>query len=194
MQSVVIEGSLRQGLGKKAAKSTKSQGLVPCVIYGGKENVHFEAAPIALRGIVYTPDFKIAQITAGGNTYRCILKEMQFHPISDTLMHCDFLQLVEGKPVIAQLPVRFTGVAPGVKLGGKLLQKLRRVKVKALPENLTEEVIVDISTMQLGGSVRVRDIAVPEGIEVMSQASIPVATIEVPRALRSAATKDAKTK
>jgi large subunit ribosomal protein L25 len=192
MQSVVINGTLRENVGKKASKDAKKEGRVPCVIYGNKENIHFEVLPIDVRDVVYTPDFKIAEIVVGGKTHRCILKDLQFHPLTDKLLHCDFLELVPGKPVIAEVPVRFSGTAPGVKLGGKMLPKLRRVKVKALPEHLTDEVIVDISKMQLGSSVRVRDIAAPEGVEVMSQGSIPVATIEIPRSLRSAATKEAK--
>ena len=186
MEVVQISGSVRTEVGKKSSKAVRNAGEVPCVIYGGGENIHFTATPMAFRSLIYTPDFKVAEVTVGGTMYKCILKDKQFHPVSDALVHVDLLRLVEGTPVKVEVPIRFIGASPGVKVGGKLLQNVRRVKIKCLPSILIDEVRVDISTLELGQSLRIRDIQVAEGIEVMQTGGIPIVTIEIPRALRSA--------
>jgi large subunit ribosomal protein L25 len=187
MKNVVIKGELRTDLGKKSTKGVRAKGLIPCVIYGGDSPVHFAVPVSAVRDIVYTPDFKIAQIEIEGQSYKTILKSYQTHPVTDAIEHIDFLRLIDGHAVKVELPVRFYGVSPGVKLGGKLLQTLRKIKVKTTPQYLRDEILMDISTMELGQSIRVRDIQGIEGIEITSSPGIPVATIEIPRALRSAA-------
>ena len=194
MESIAIAGTPRVALGKKGSKATKNDGLVPCVIYGGTETIHFATSPKEVRHLVYTPDFKTAKITIGGKTVECIVKSMQFHPVSEVLMHMDFLELVPGKQVKVGIPVRFKGVSPGVKAGGKLLQMVRRVEIKTTPDRLVDELILDISGLDLGQSIRVRDITVGEGVEIINSPSIPVAIIEIPRALRSAETEAAKAK
>jgi large subunit ribosomal protein L25 len=186
MEVVKINGTVRTEVGKKASKAVRNSGAVPCVIYGGSEVVHFSAVVNEFRALIYTPDFKIAEVTVGGKTYKCILKDKQFHPVSDALVHVDLLNLVEGQSVKVEVPIRFKGVSPGVKVGGKLLQNVRRVKIKCLPAQLINEVRVDISSLELGQSLRVRDIQVGEGIEIMQTGGIPIATVEIPRALRSA--------
>lgn len=194
MKNVVLKGELRSDLGKKATKEVRAKGLIPCVIYGGVNPIHFSVKLNDIRDIVYTPDFKIAQVEVGGKTYKAILKDYQMHPVTDAIEHIDFLRLIDGHPVKVEIPVRFKGVSPGVKLGGKLLQTLRKVKVKTTPQYLVDEVFMDISGMDLGQSIRVRDIKELEGIEIMSSPGIPVATIEIPRALRSAAAAAEKAK
>lgn len=184
MEIVAINAELRSELGKKAAKKHKTNDLVPGVIYGGGNEIHFVAKPLDLRSLIYTPDFKICKITIEGKTYRCIVKARQFHPVTDRLQHVDLLLMTDGNPIKVDLPVRFTGASPGVKAGGKFLSKVRTVKVKALPENLVGELSIDISGMELGSSVRVRDIKAVSGLEIMTSGSIPVASIEIPRALR----------
>lgn len=192
MQTVAIEGTPREAFGKKASKSFRKQGLVPCVAYSSNTTIHFTAPSAAFKKLIYTPDFKIAEITINGQTHRAILKDAQFHPVTDAIIHLDFLLLVDGHKLIAQVPVRTVGVAPGVKLGGKLAQVTRRVKIKTTPENLIDHMSVDVSGLDLGKSVRVRDLKAVEGVEVMTSPGIPVASVEIPRALRSAQTAAAK--
>ncbi len=194
MKNVVVKGELRKDLGKKGTKGVRSKNLIPCVIYGGDNPVHFSVKFSDVKELIYTPDFKIAQIEVDGKSYQAIVKDFQIHPVSEALEHIDFLRLVEGHAIKVELPVRFYGVSPGVKLGGKLLQTLRKVKVKTTPQYLRDEVKMDISGMDLGQSIRVRDIESMEGIEIMSSPGIPVATIEIPRALRSAAAAAEKAK
>ena len=129
----------------------------------------------------------MVDISIDGKNYNCILKDAQFHPVTDNISHLDFLLLKEGTSVIAEIPVRLVGTSPGAKLGGKILMNLKKVKVKTTPDNLVDELTLDISKLQLGHSVRVREVMLPEGIEVMNDGSIPVASMVVPRALRSAA-------
>lgn len=193
METFALNGVARNELGKKATKAYRNNELVPCVIYGGQENIHFSAKPLDLRGLVYTPDFKIAQVTVDGNTYKCILKSVQYHPVSEQILHVDLLELVEKKKLKVEVPLRFTGTSPGVKAGGKLLPLVRRIKIKTTPEHLVNEVSVDVSQLELGQSVRVRDITAQKGIEVLNSPGIPLAMIEIPRALRSATTTAEKT-
>ncbi|MCB9285546.1 MAG: 50S ribosomal protein L25 [Lewinellaceae bacterium] len=188
MKTVAVKGTLRTEIGKKGAASVRREELIPCVLYGGDEVVHFSATMGDLRHLVYAPDFKTAEVMVDGKSYRAILKEVQFHPVTDTVMHADFLRLIDGHPVKVELPVRFKGQSPGVKAGGKLLQLLRRVLVKATPENLMEELTVDVSKVQLGQSLRIRDIQLEKGIEILMSPSVPVVMVEIPRALRSATT------
>lgn len=174
-------------MSKSATKALKSEGLVPAVLYGGDEVVHFSVSVKDLRALIYTADFKVAELNVGGKVYRCIVKDKQFHPVTDAIQHVDFLQLVDGKTVKVQVPIRFTGSAPGVKVGGKLQQTMRLVSIKTTPESLVDEMTADVSHLELGQSIRVRDIKTLDGIEIMNTLSIPIATIEIPRALRSAA-------
>lgn len=187
MEIVDVIGQARADLGKKGSKDIRNQGLIPCVLYGGGEVLHFSVVPNDIRPLIYTPDFKLASITIDGQPHRAIVKDVQFHPLNDEILHIDFLHLVEGHPIKVELPVRFRGTSPGVKIGGRLVQQLRRVKVKTTPDKLISELTLDISTLKMGQSIRVRDIDATEGIEIMNQPGIPVASVEVPRALRSAA-------
>lgn len=184
MSNVVINGTLRSEVGKKATKATRYAGQIPVVMYGPNELIHFTADVTAFKPLIYTPDFKIADVTVGGKTYRTILKDKQFHPISEALLHVDLLILTDGHPVKYEVPLRFTGTSPGVKVGGKFVQKVRRVKLKSLPEHMVTEVFSDISALELGHTLRIRDVQVPANIEIMQQPAMPVASIEIPRALR----------
>ena len=187
MEVVTISGQLRTDLGKTATKAVRNGGKIPCVLYGGDEAIHFSTTQKEVRDLIYTPDFKVAEVTIDGKAYRCFVKEIQWHPVSDAVVHIDFLRLIEGVPVKVEVPLRFKGVSPGVKNGGKLIQKLRRVKIKTTPEHLIGELQVDISNLQLNQSIRVRDIdSARENIDVLNSPGVPVASVEVPRALRSA--------
>ncbi len=190
MDIVKFTGELRSDVGKKNSKTLRREGSVPAVIYGYKgENVHFSCKPIDVRGLIYTAQFKLAEIDVDGKSYKCILKDADFHPVSDELVHMDFLMLTDGHPIKYNVPVRPVGESPGVKIGGKLQQKLRTVRVKTTPDKMIDHLTVDISSLELGASVRVKDISAPEGFEIMNPMNNPVASVEVPRALRSAAAK-----
>lgn len=186
MQTVTISGDLREGTGSKYARAARRAGLIPCELYGGDDNVHFTARPQELKSLVYTPDFKIANLTVDGKEYSAIMKSIQFHPVTDQILHIDFLQLVEGKSIKVEVPVRFYGTSPGVKNGGNLTQKLHRISIKTTPDNLVEEVKMDISALNLGQSLRVRDIVLEDSIEILNNPSIPVCSVIIPRALKSA--------
>src|ERR1051325_5438664 len=125
MNTITIEGQLRTGTGKKANRQIRSQGLVPGVIYGGSQEVNFSAPVLAFKSLVYTPDFQLAEIKVDGKQYTCILKDIQFDRVDDSLAHLDFLELVEGRKVIANIPIKFTGTAVGVKDGGILITKMK---------------------------------------------------------------------
>lgn len=186
MEIVAVKGQVRTDVGKKATKAVRKEGRVPCVIYGSQDTLHFSIDPKEVKPLVYTPAFKLAEVEIDGTAYKCIIKDIQFHPVSDEIVHIDFLSLTDGHKVKVEIPVGFQGISPGMKLGGKLQQNLRRVKVKTTPENLVDQLVLDVSHLELGQSVRVRDIQVGEGIEIMSPAGTPIATVEIPRALRSA--------
>ncbi len=185
MQVVNINGEVRESKGKSSNKVLRKEGKIPAVIYGGKENVHFSTSQKALKSLVYTPDFKLAEIEVDGQKYKTILKDIQFHPVSDEIIHVDFQELVPDQRVNVAVPVRFQGVSPGVKGGGKLIQSLRKVKIKVTPEHIVDELFADISELELGSSVRVRDLILSDGIEVISSGATPLASVEVPRALKT---------
>ncbi len=185
METINIEGTSRS-IGSKSTKDIRKAGQIPCVLYGQDGTKHFAVTPNAVKQLVYTPDFKLAEVDIDGTKVKCILKDIQFHPVKDTIQHIDFLQLTEGVPVKVNLPLRTKGESEGVKVGGKLLQQVRRVLVKTLPEHLVDELYVDISSLNLGQSARIRDIEVNENMQIMNPPATPVVMVEVPRALRSA--------
>lgn len=192
MQSVKVSGEVRENLGKKFSKAVRREGLVPAVLYGAGDPVHFTIKALDVRSLIYTPDFKLAELTVGGKTFKAIVKDCQFHPVTDALRHIDFLALQDGHPIKVQVPVVFEGTSPGVRGGGKLQVAVRRIKIKTTPENLVDKLVLDISELELGSAIRVRDIQPNEGVEIMNPGGQPVASVEVPRALRSAATAEAK--
>lgn len=196
MKTITIEGQLRSEFGKQATRLLRSEQQVPCVIYGGAETVSFSAAATAFKTLVYTPDFQIAEVKLGGKSYRCILKDLQFDTVTDELTHIDFLELVEDKKVVATLPLKFTGSSIGVKSGGKLVVKMKSLKVKTLPKHLRENLEVDITELNLNENIRVQDVKA-EGIEIMNSPRIPVASVVMTRQLKqeeAEAAKDAKKK
>ena len=192
MVSVEIQGSTRSEFGKKGSKIDRKNGGVPAVMYGGNEVIHFTVTPAGVKHLIYTPDFKIAELTIDGKPYRAILKAAQFHPVSDALLHIDFLRLIEKTPIKIEVPLRFKGVSPGVKVGGKLIQQVRKIKIKTTPEYLVDELKADISGLELGQALRMKEVIVPKGIEILNNMATPVALIEIPRALKAAAAAEAK--
>jgi large subunit ribosomal protein L25 len=193
MVTVSIPTEKRGGVGTKESKLDRRNGLIPAVIYGSKvEPIHVNVKLSDVKNIIYTPDFKIANLSVDGKELRCIVKDTQFHAVNDNLIHIDFLQVAEGTKVKVDVPVRFSGTSPGVKVGGRLIQQVRKVTLKTLPENMIDQVVVDISSLELGGVLRIKNINIPEGIEIMANPSIPIANIEIPRALKSAAAEEKK--
>lgn len=187
MLTVSVNGSKREAVGKKASKVARREGLVPCVLYSrGKESLHFTVKPHDVRPLIYTGDFKLAEISIDGNKHKCILKTADFHPVKDTVRHIDFLELQKDHPIKVEVPIRFEGVSPGVRSGGKFMQSVRKVKIKTTPENLVDEVVADISELKLGEAIRIRDISAVEGVEFMNPSALPIAAVIVPRALKGA--------
>lgn len=196
MKTITIEGHLRTEHGKKAARQLRSQDNVPAVIYGGAQEVNFYASAKAFKPLVYTGEFQLAEVSVDGKTYKCILKDLQFDKVDDSLLHIDLLELVENKHVVATLPIKFTGVSVGVKGGGKLVTKIKSLKVKALPKNLIETIPVDITNLDLNGNIRVEDVKL-EGIEILNSPRIPIASVVLTRQLKqeeATAAKDEKKK
>jgi len=183
MKTITIEGHLRTEHGKKAARQIRSQDNVPGVIYGGAQEVNFYASAKAFKPLVYTGEFQLADVTVDGKTYKCILKDLQFDKVEDSLIHVDLLELVGDKKVVATLPIKFTGVSVGVKGGGKLVTKLKSLKVKALPKDLRETIIVDITNLDLNGNIRVEDVKL-DGIEILNSPRIPIASVVLTRILK----------
>jgi large subunit ribosomal protein L25 len=183
MKTITIEGQLRTELGKVATRQLRSQENVPGVIYGGAQEINFYAPAAAFKPLVYTPDFQLAEIKLNGNTYKCILKDLQFDKVSDHLIHVDLLELVEDKKVIASIPLKFIGSPIGVKDGGKLHIKMKALKVKTFPKYLREHIDVNIDNLELNGNVRVEDVKV-DHYEMLNSPRIPVASVRLTRELK----------
>lgn len=190
MKSVKIEGTRKAENGKKATRALRSEGMVPAVIYGGKEAIHFSAPVMSFRSLVYTPEFQLAEITVDGKTYKTIMKDIQFDVVTDELSHVDFLELVEDRKVIANLPLKFVGTPKGVKDGGRLELKIKALNVRTYPKYLAEHIEVNIEKMQLHENIRVEDVKA-ENMEILNSPRIPIASVVTTRALRQAETEAA---
>jgi large subunit ribosomal protein L25 len=183
MKTLEIIGYKRANLGKTGSKELRAQGQVPCVLYGGEEQVHFYSPMILFKQLLYTPNVYQVDLNIEGVQYKAILQDAQFHPVNETIVHVDFLELDENKPVRMEVPVRFTGTAPGVQKGGKLVSKLRKVQIKSLPAHIPDYIDVDISNLELGKSIKIGDLKA-ENYTLLNAPSTPIATVEIPRALR----------
>ncbi|MEO5683929.1 MAG: 50S ribosomal protein L25 [Chitinophagaceae bacterium] len=183
MKSITIEGQLRTETGKKATQQLRSQSMVPGVIYGGAEEVSFYASAAAFKSLVYTSAFQLADIKVGGKSYTCILKDLQFDKVLDTLIHVDMMELVENKKAIATIPLKYTGTSKGVKDGGKLIVKMKSLKVKTLPKYLRENIEVDLTNLELNGNIRVEDVKL-ENYEILNSPRIPLASVVLTRQLK----------
>ena len=180
MKSVEIQGTLRTELGSKFAQAERKAGNVPCVIYGGETPIHFSAPVLAFKSLVYTPEAKTAKITVGDQTVEAVIQDMQFHPVTDVLMHIDFIQLIDGKPVTMNIPVVLHGQARGVLNGGKLKMVLRTLSVRELPNELPDNIQLDITNLRIGKSIRVSDV-VPAGYEILNADTAVIVTVKKAR-------------
>ncbi len=155
-----MSGSLRENVGKKDAKAQRLNGMIPCVLYGGKEQKLFVMEESQFRNLLYTPEVKYAEISLDGNTYRAIVQETQFHPITDKLLHVDFLEVTDNKPITIEIPFKITGTSPGVLKGGFLHKRVRKLKVRGLLEHIPEDITADISKLDIEDMIKIGDIAI----------------------------------
>ena len=191
MKSITIKGSERENVGKKATKAVRDAGMVPCVIYGGNQPVHFVADERAFKDLVYTPNAHTVVVELNGTSYNVIMQDIQFHPVSDKILHIDFFQLSDDKEIIMEVPVKITGTSPGVLLGGVLRLNQRRLKVKALPKNLPDFVEASISELQMGNKLYVT-ILETNNFKLMHPDNTVVCQVRISRAAMKAAQEAAK--
>jgi large subunit ribosomal protein L25 len=159
MKTIEIKGSIRKELGKKSSKKTRMAGNVPCVIYGKEQNTHFEAHENSFKNLVYTHMAHLVKLDLDGQIFNAVLQDMQFHPVTDKIIHADFVQIFDNKPVIIDIPVSVTGESVGVKAGGKLIVKRRHLKVKGFAKDLPEELTVDITELKIHHSIKVGELS-----------------------------------
>lgn len=155
MKTVSMSGSLRANVGKKDAKSLRSTGLVPCVIYGGKEQIHFSTSETSFKDIVFTPDVCFVEVDLNGKKYLTILQDVQYHKVTDRILHADLYELNDQKPITLPVPVVYEGSSPGVLKGGKLVKSIRKVKVSALPKNMPETLSINLDSLEIGDMVKI---------------------------------------
>jgi len=180
MKTVSLSGALRADVGKKDAKKSRKEGNIPCVIYGGESQIHFTLPELKVDKIIFTPEVFILNITVDGKEYKTILQDIQYHPVTDKVLHADFLEIKEGKPIIVGLPIKFTGIAPGVAKGGKLQVKYRKLRVKGNIDNMPEFIEIDVSKLDIANSIKVRDLKL-DNLQVMETASAVVVQVKMAR-------------
>lgn len=185
MKSVQLSGSLRANVGKTDAAALRAKGMVPCVIYGAGEQIHFSADTRHFKDIIFTPETNLVDVTVDGKTYKTVLQEAQYHRINDRLIHADFLQVSDSKPVIVKLPVKTIGQSEGVKAGGKLNVKLRKLKVKGLISKLPEYIELNIEKLAIGKNISAGDINI-DGITLLHPKNISVVSVDTTRNVTTA--------
>lgn len=186
MKSVEVKGSLREAVGKSTSKNLRKQEQVPCVLYGNGENVHFHTHEFSFKEIVYSPNAYLVNINIDGKTYNAVLRDIQYHPVSDKIIHADFYQVKEDQAVWMKVPVILEGTSVGVLKGGKLVQKMRKLKVKALPGILPDEIKINISKLGIGKAIKIGDLKI-EGLEFLEPENAVVVLIKTARAAGAAA-------
>ena len=186
MKAVFMSGSSRSNVGKKDAKALRVEGLVPCVLYGGDSQIHFSVNETQFKPLLFTPDVHTVDLEIDGKSYKAVLQDIQYHNMKDNVLHADFLQLHENKPVIIQIPVRTSGNSAGVRAGGKLVTKLRKLKVRAFLKDLPDFITIDITPLEIGMGVKVREISLP-GLTLLDAQNVDVVAVTATRASRQAA-------
>jgi large subunit ribosomal protein L25 len=184
-----MSGSLRENVGKKDAKLQRKNGFVPCVLYGGEKQLSLLIEERSFKSLIYTPEVYYVELEVTGQSYKAIVQETQFHPVTDRLLHVDFLEIIEGKPITIDIPLRITGNSPGVMRGGKLSKRVRKLKVKGLLEHIPENITVDISNMDILDSIRIEDIKLND-IAIMDNPSKLVVTVLSSRNVEEASKKE----
>lgn len=185
MKTVSLSGSPRASVGKTDATALRAKGMVPCVIYGAGEQIHFSADTRHFKNIIFTPETCIVNVEIGDKNYKTVLQEAQFHRINDKLIHADFLQITEDKPVTVQLPVRTLGTSEGVKAGGTLVLKMRKLKVKGLISKFPQYIELNIEKLEIGKSIAAGDINI-DGLTILHPKNISVVSVQTTRNVAAA--------
>ncbi|MBX2945918.1 MAG: 50S ribosomal protein L25/general stress protein Ctc [Cyclobacteriaceae bacterium] len=186
MKTVEVVGYKRANLGKSESQRLRNEGFVPCVVYGGDQQVHFYAPMILFRELVYTNEAHFVHLNIEGEESQAILQEVQFHPVSEIILHADFLKIEEGRKIKMNIPIRLVGKAPGVDKGGALIRKKATLKVSGFPKDMPDHIDVDVSTLDFHHAVKVSDMKM-EGLEFLDPKAAAIAAVEVPRAAKLAA-------
>ncbi|MBS1532362.1 MAG: 50S ribosomal protein L25/general stress protein Ctc [Bacteroidetes bacterium] len=185
MKSIAISGSPRENVGKRDAKGLRYEGNVPAVLYGGKTQTHFSVSAADLKPVIYTPDVHFIDLTVGNVKAQAIIQDIQFHPLTEQILHVDFLELDEKKPITIEIPIKLTGTSPGVKMGGKLIQKLRKLRIKALPKDHQDTIDVSIDELEVGKAVHVGDLKFDK-LTITNAKEDTIVSVTTSRALRQA--------
>ncbi len=187
MKTFDLKGEIRDDFGKKAARAYRREGLIPCVVYGGhdEKNVNFVVKNGDVRNLIYTPEIYLVNLDLGEKKMQAVLREIQFHPVKDTILHIDFLHVFEDVPVEIELPVRLEGLAEGVRAGGKLSLDMRKLKVRAVPGKLPDEIVVNVENLGLGKTIQVGDLEF-DGIELLNAKNAVVCRVHLTRAAKAA--------
>jgi large subunit ribosomal protein L25 len=180
MKTIEIKGSLRTELGKKSSREIRKSGSVPCVIYGKEQNIHFHATELSFKNLIYTPEAHLVDLNIDNKIHQTVLKDVQYHPVSDHILHADFMEVSDDKPVIINIPIKVSGDSVGVIAGGKLNIKKRSLKVKGMPKDLPEHLPIDITDLKIHDSVKVGDISYDK-IELLDPRKVMVLTIATSR-------------
>ncbi|NDV83855.1 50S ribosomal protein L25/general stress protein Ctc [Bacteroides sp. 51] len=193
MKSIEIKGTAREIAARsseqaKALKEIRKNNGVPCVLYGGGENLHFTVTNDMLRNLVYTPSIYLVNLDVDGKKVKAILKDIQFHPVKDTILHVDFLEVIDSKPIVMEVPVQLEGLAEGVKAGGKMTLQMRKLKVKALYDKVPEKLVVNVSHLGLGKTIQVGELSY-DNLELLNSKDNVVCAVKLTRAARGLAAK-----
>lgn len=188
MKTFKLEGAKRSDLGKKASKDLRSEDKIPAVLYGGTEVKHFVVTQENVRNLVYSPDIFAIDLTIDGKETKAVLKDLQFHPVTDRILHLDFLEVNSEKPIVMEVPVSLTGHAEGVKAGGKLSLEMRKLKVKAVYTEIPEKLTIDVTNLGLGKTIQVGSLNF-EGLELINAKNAVVCAVKLTRAARGAMAK-----
>lgn len=194
MKTFELNGSLRTDLGKKSTKAVRKESAIPAVLYGGDSSVateHFTVKASDVRKLIYTPEIFLVNITLDGKTFKAILKDIQVHPVTDEILHLDFLKVFEENPIVIDVPVILDGLAEGVKAGGKLSLDMRKIKVRALYKNVPEKVHINIEHLALGKSIQIGELSF-DGLELLNAKNAVVCRVQLTRAARGLAAKSGK--
>ena len=187
MKIFELSGELREQKGKKASAELRQQDLIPCVLYGcGKENTNFTVSNSAVRKLVYTPHIHEVKLTIAGKTVSAVLKEIQFHPVNDRILHIDFFEVDEKNPIVFSVPVKIEGLAAGVRAGGKLSLEMRKLKVKALCKDIPEVLTINVESLEIGKTIKAGDLNFPK-LQIMDNKNSLVVCVKATRAAKAAA-------
>ena len=182
MKTITLSGSQRKSLGKKDALSLRREGRVPCILYGGKDILHFEAVEKDFKHLVYTPDVHMIKLDVGGKQVDAILKDIQFHPVTDSIMHVDFLEVIGDKPVVMNIPVKFNGTPVGVKEGGQMLKKLTKIRLKGAISKIPATIEINVATLKIGDYIRIKDIKY-DGVTFLHEPAVTIVAVKTTRAV-----------